>query len=532
MTRLKLRSLHGLLFLVAWVSSAHAFVLKPFASPKSSSPSRLSLHATTAAASSTPPSAAQRAIDLPLPALPPQTSKSKYLVLFKGGAAGNGDQGTSLACLRLAEFRGLAYREMGDLESCASLRFEDALKTDVSLAGGRKPDEDSEEDEESSPASSLMYVHGLPEDGGEILRRIVERAVLVHAAYEVWATGSSLCECAVITKNIMNDDPRMERMQANTTWAANSYVFGTRHGRRKEVDTLPQKLSIFKILLRRLPGAVDLKAPAVRFVLLEDGDAAGGEELHQVFFTREVAQGSRGLTERLSLRRRSYVTTTSMEPKASLVMSNVASLQLGEKVLDPMAGGGGLLLAAAQLGAGLTVGVDVNSSIDVSRVEGNFHDLGLTPPADFIFGDVGDPTVQDQLYPWGPFDVLVADPPYGKRERGPVRAEGAIQEAVYTLCDLAANNKLLRVGGRLVYFLPMDPCWASRDVVPLLPSHPCLTLMDVSRQPLNTRLDRYLITLYKHRAAHEGEAVIMPDEDAGRIKGEDEGSSSRVWHYN
>ena len=424
------------------------------------------------------------------------------------------------------------YRELEDLQACAALRFEDALKTDVSLAGGRKPDEDNEEDEESSPASSLMYVHGLPEDGGEVLRRIVERAVLVHAAYEVWATGSSLCECAAITKSIMNDDPRMGPLQANTTWAANSYVFGTKHGRRKEVDTLPQKLSIFKILLRRLPGAVDLKAPAVRFVLLEDGDAAGEEELHKVWFTREVAEGSRGLTERLSLRRRPYVTTTSMEPKASLVMSNVAGLQLGEKVLDPMAGGGGLLLAAAQLGAGLTVGVDVNSSIDVSRVESNFHDLGLTPPADFIFGDVGDPNVQERLYPWGPFDVLVADPPYGKRERGPVRAEGAIQEAVYTLYDLAANNKLLRVGGRLVYFLPMDPCWASRDVVPLLPSHPCLTLMDISRQPLNTRLDRYLISLHKHRAAHQGEAVLMPDEEAGRIKGEDEGSSSRVWHYN
>ena len=127
---------------------------------------------------------------------------------------------------------------------------------------------------------------------------------------------------------------------------------------------------------------------------------------------------------------------------------------------------------------------------------------------------------------------MVADPPYGKRERGPVRAEGAIQEAVYPLYDLAANNKLLRVGGRLVYFLPMDPCWASRDVVPLLPSHPCLTLMDISRQPLNTRLDRYLISLHKHRAAHQGEAVLMPDEEAGRIKGEDEGSSSRVWHYN
>lgn len=526
MTRHWLPHLPGLLFLVTWVSCACAFTpWQPLAPPAPALWSSFP-HATSGV--STPSPAFACVID---PSVPPrQVSTSKFLVLFKGGAAGNGDQGTSLACLRIAEFRGLAYRELGDLAAVAALRFEDALETDVSLAGGRKPDEDNEEDEKSSPASSLMYVHGLP--SVLILRRIVERAILVHAAYEVWATGSSLCECAAITKNILNDDPRMGPLRENSTWAASSYVFGTKHGRRKEVDTLPQKLSIFKILLRRLPGAVDLKAPAVRFVLLEDGDAADGDELHQVWFTREVAKGSRGLTERLSLRRRPYVTTTSMEPKASLVMCNVASLQSGGKVLDPMAGGGGLLLAAAQLGAGLTVGVDVNSSIDVSRIDSNFHDLGLNPPANFISGDVGDPNVQERLYRWGPFDVMVADPPYGKRERGSVRAEGAIQEAVYTLYNLAANNKLLRVGGRLEYFLPMDPCWASRDVVPLLPSHPCLTLMDVSRQPLNTRLDRYLITLHKHRAAREGEKVIMPDVKAGKQSEEDEGSSSRVWHYN
>src|SRR6056297_2072623 len=31
--------------------------------------------------------------------------RSKFLLLFKGGAADSGDQGTSLACLREAEFR-------------------------------------------------------------------------------------------------------------------------------------------------------------------------------------------------------------------------------------------------------------------------------------------------------------------------------------------------------------------------------------------------------------------------------------------
>lgn len=41
-----------------------------------------------------------------------------------------------------------------------------------------------------------------------------------------------------------------------------------------------------------------------------------------------------------------------MDAKTSLVMCNVAGLLPGDKVLDPFAGSGGLLLAAAELGAG------------------------------------------------------------------------------------------------------------------------------------------------------------------------------------
>lgn len=127
---------------------------------------------------------------------------------------------------------------------------------------------------------------------------------------------------------------------------------------------------------------------------MEDGDTAEGEPLHQVLFTREIALGSRGLTQKLSLKRRVYVSTTSMDAKTSLVMANVAGLRPKEKVLDPYAGSGGLLLAAAQLDAGVTVGIDVNNSIDLSKVRSNFDQLGLPPPQAYLFGDADDPLIQ------------------------------------------------------------------------------------------------------------------------------------------
>ncbi len=460
---------------------------------------------------------------------------SPFLVLFKGGAAGSGDEGTSLACLRECEFRGLAYDVLGDRAAVASIHFTDALTTDLSLSGGRRPnaqepseEEEEEEDEEDRPSSSLMYVHGMPT--AEALWQIVSRAVLIHAAYEILASGPSYEACAAQTTLITNEDPRLQPLQDDKmSWAAIAWVFGATCGRKKALAGLPQKLAVFKQLLRRLPGPVQLKDPDVQFALLEDGDLEEGEPRHKVFFTRQVAKGSRGLTERLSLRRRSYVTTTSMEPKASLVMCHAASLRPGDSVLDPMAGGGGLLLAAAQLGAGRTVGVDVNVTIAVDRIEANFHELGLPPPAAFVFGDVGEAAVQERVAAFGPFDILLCDPPYGKRERGALRAEGAVQEAVYTLFKLAANNHLLRAGGRLTFFLPMDPVWAAQDILPLLPSHPCLQLVDISRQPLNTRLDRYLVTLHKTALAKVGE--VVKEGSGGTKKGMEGRERRRDWHY-
>lgn len=461
--------------------------------------------------------------------------RSKFLLLFKGGAADSGDQGTSLACLREAEFRGLAYRELQDLDAVAALRFEDALKTDLSLSGGRRKADKNEGRGRGCSSSSLVYVHGLPDDG-KVMQAIVQSAVLVHAAYAVWACAPAFSECADVATRMLLEDARLSSLRANASWAAESYVFSAKSGRRKDVALLPQKLYEMRHFLRQVPGPVDLKAPDVRLVLLEDGDAEAGARPHQVWLTREIARGSRGLTERLSLRRRPYVTTTSMEPKASLVMSHVAGLREGDKVCDPMAGGGGLLLAAAQLGAQVTVGVDVNASIDIGRVTDNFRVLGLRPPEDFLFGRADDPKVHARLRRWGPFDVLVVDPPYGKREKGPVRAEGVIQEAVYTLYELASKDEILRVGGRLVFFLPMDPRWASRDIVPLLPTHPSLVIVSISRQPLNTRLDRYLIALQKTQASREGDRVIAPREEMERGAADDLSYidakvPSCTWHY-
>lgn len=42
------------------------------------------------------------------------------------------------------------------------------------------------------------------------------------------------------------------------------------------------QLELFRPLLERLPGSVDLRAPELLLTLLEDGDQEQGEKLHKV----------------------------------------------------------------------------------------------------------------------------------------------------------------------------------------------------------------------------------------------------------
>jgi hypothetical protein len=56
-------------------------------------------------------------------------------------------------------------------------------------------------------------------------------------------------------------------------------------------------------------------------------DAVPGVVGVQVYLTREVGRGVRGLVRGLSLKTRAYVSTTSMDARASVVMANMAQVR-------------------------------------------------------------------------------------------------------------------------------------------------------------------------------------------------------------
>jgi tRNA G10 N-methylase Trm11 len=176
-----------------------------------------------------------------------------------------------------------------------------------------------------------------------------------------------------------------------------------------------------------------------------------------------------------------------------------------EAVLDPFAGSAATLLAASLIAPeAQTVGIEVVSDALLSRenIRRDFSTRGLKPPLAVIEGDVMDATVRNEarkLIGDKAFDVIVTDPPWGRREAASKML--AVDSALSSLIDVIkynrlAGNPILKKGGRLVIF---QPCHKGQRIEELLPSDAQLQsaglqLQDMKEQRLNDGLSRWVLS--------------------------------------
>lgn len=218
------------------------------------------------------------------------------------------------------------------------------------------------------------------------------------------------------------------------------------------------------------------------------------------------------------LRRRRYLGPTSMDTELAFMMCNLALVRRSSLVLDPFVGTGSILIPAAHLGA-MTLGTDIDIRVikmgkkdkagQWVNVWTNFKDYGLPPPLALLRCDLHTVPFRDNLREM--LDAIVCDPPYGVRAGGkksvakdrrirdkdnyiPSTDPYTLAECLHDLLDLAA--RLLRVGGRLVYFMPAAPGFYSEEE---LPRHPALEMVANCEQMLTSRYSRRLITMEKVR---------------------------------
>ena len=142
--------------------------------------------------------------------------------------------------------------------------------------------------------------------------------------------------------------------------------------------------------------------------------------------------------------------------------------------------------------------------------------------------------------PWRPsflFDAIVSDPPYGIREssqhisrRQPDNEESAAPEK-YNLTSIFADllnfaNIYLRVGGRLVFWMPTHITTYDES---LIPTHPCFELFSNDEQQLNRAVSRRLITMVKKRDSTAEEKAHVSEKLFGNFRDLYFTSNTKIW---
>lgn len=259
------------------------------------------------------------------------------------------------------------------------------------------------------------------------------------------------------------------------------------------------------------------------------------------YLGRFISASGRDAKTTYDLKKRHYISTTSMDAELALVTANMALAAPGKLFYDPFMGTGGFPIACAHFGA-IVCGSDIDGrsirgtggsarkgQTGKFDVLGNFKQYGLE--SRYLGAFVSDLTNSpfrilhhgNVASRGGYLDGIICDPPYGIREGLKVlgsRDELNDQERTshhnrykdagyippkkpysFTAIQddiLAFAVVTLVENGRLSMWMPTAN---DEDVEMIIPTHPCLEIVSVCVQPFN-KWSRRLLT-YRRRTESE-----------------------------
>jgi tRNA G10 N-methylase Trm11 len=335
--------------------------------------------------------------------------------------------------------------------------------------------------------------------------RAAQRSSLVHAVYLACADADSYEDLAqVALQNGSFDDMRPGQRNEAAKWCVRVRHFGAnsketkerRHGERSRSITMEQEaLKALKPLLLTFGGGVDLKKPDCKIYLFD------GMKNERKVLARRVAVGPK--TSIMAPATRICVTNTPLCPLAAYSMCNIAGIRPNQAILDPYAGSCAILLAAALIENSIkSVAIDIahNGLVNRFDIRKDFTSRNVMPPLDLLRGDCADPTMRDlarEVTRGEPFDHIITDPPYGIRESTSFQQLTPIQELLQMISfDREKGSPLLKVGGKLVVFIPCSSDQTLHDVMPTNEEleEAGMVPLGLREQPLNENLSRWLVS--------------------------------------
>lgn len=276
-------------------------------------------------------------------------------------------------------------------------------------------------------------------------RRLIARSVLAKQIFELWGQGSNYEELHAEVRNrtaarwpdykevsfrFSVESFAGKRTPSEKAGIIQSFAYMNFQGpiRMTKADEAFWVLEeyISEIELMHQTGA-----PSARQAFLEDQ-----ERPRKVYFTRWLSEGSREMITRYDLKKRRYISTTSMDAELALVTANMVHAAPGKLFFDPFVGTGSFCIAAAHFGA-LTIGADIDGRSFRGKQKAqqpiglvlNFQQYGLECNfVDAFISDLTNTPIRDCQF----LDGIICDPPYGVREGLKVLGsrDGRAKEAV------------------------------------------------------------------------------------------------------
>ncbi|KAF2463138.1 tRNA guanosine-2'-O-methyltransferase [Lindgomyces ingoldianus] len=370
-------------------------------------------------------------------------------------------------------------------------------------------------------------------------KALISRSILSLGIYSLWGHGTSYDLLHASTSQLSSHQwPAFQSTPFRFT--VDSF--------RGTKTAMQQREIIESFSYMNFRGPIKMRdAAAEVFTVFEDYKEHAAE-LRYLYFGRLVGSSSRHLKTTYDLKKRHYISTTSMDAELALLTANMALAAPGKLFYDPFMGTGGFPIASAEFGA-YAWGSDIDGrsirgtggsarkgQIGKRDVQGNFKQYGLE--GRYLGGFVSDLTntplriqslqedgsaVQGRSIGRGWLDGIICDPPYGVREGLKVlgsRAElsdlersthrDRYMESGYippkrpysftALLDdiLAFAAETLVEGGRLSMWVPTAN---DEDVELVIPVNPRLRIMSVCVQRFN-KWSRRLLT-YRRLAEEE-----------------------------
>ena len=415
-----------------------------------------------------------------------------------------------------------------------------------------------------------------------IVRDFISRSIQARAIYEIWGATSAPDPIYETLHEMVRRTSQScwPKYQKNTSFKFN---FDCYMGKRSEEE---KREIINSFAYLGFEGKVEMKQPDEQWCVMEEwtpewralvspsadvmrdreeqGDDTGTRQsqleplnkdtisrpakLKRIFLGRQVGTSRRWLIDKHDLKKRPYISTTSMDAELALVTANLALASPGKLFLDPFCGTGGFMVAATELGS-FVLGHDIDGRSFRGKGRGlekgvgaNFKRYGLEK----MFGDcftadlVSTPLVAGTSRRW--LDGIIADPPYGVREGlkvlgsrkldSPVDGEVSAARQPHLIDGVPAHTlpgfvapkrpysfvqllddildfaaRTLVDGGRLAFWMPSaNESELGEDEVTIIPQHSLLELKHECVQRFN-KWSRRLLVYERVSAAEQDDSV-------------------------